>query len=99
MTQTTIAASELRALLEAGQRVTIVDIRRANDRDWTIPGATEVDAYDAVNAGQLGALSSVALESNPVVTVCGVGRTAGRATELLRAQGVNALTLEGGMQA
>ena len=99
MTRTTIAASELRALLEAGKGVTVVDIRRLNDRDWTIPGAIEVDAYDAVNAGSLGALSAATLESTPVVTVCGVGRTAGRATELLRAQGVNALTLEGGMQA
>jgi glyoxylase-like metal-dependent hydrolase (beta-lactamase superfamily II)/rhodanese-related sulfurtransferase len=99
VTRTTIATSELRALLEAGKGVTVVDIRRVTDRDWTIPGAIEVDAYDAVNAGSLGALSAVALESNPVVTVCGVGRTAGRATELLRARGINALTLEGGMQA
>jgi glyoxylase-like metal-dependent hydrolase (beta-lactamase superfamily II) len=34
----------------------------------------------------------------PVVTVCGVGRTAAIATHLLRANGVEALTLDGGMR-
>jgi len=38
------------------------------------------------------------LPPGPVVTVCGVGRTAAIATNLLRANGVEALTLDGGMR-
>jgi len=77
----------------------IVDIRRPGDREWTIPGSVAVDAYDAVSAGQLGALADLAFDSRPAVLVCGRGGTARRATELLRAQGIDALTLEGGMHA
>jgi glyoxylase-like metal-dependent hydrolase (beta-lactamase superfamily II)/rhodanese-related sulfurtransferase len=99
VTQASISASDLRTLLEQGRPVRIIDIRRADDREWTIPGSVTVDAYDAVNAGRLGGLGDVAFDSRPAVMVCGRGHTARRATELLRAQGVDALTLEGGMQA
>lgn len=99
MNQAGISASDLRTLLEQGRPVRIIDIRRADDREWTIPGSVAVDAYDAVNAGRLGALGDVAFDSRPCVMVCGRGRVARRATELLRSQGVDALTLEGGMQA
>jgi glyoxylase-like metal-dependent hydrolase (beta-lactamase superfamily II) len=94
-----ISALELRALLEHGGAVRVIDIRPAGDREWTIPGSIAVDAYDAVNAGQLGALEAVAFDSRPAVMVCGRGQTAKRATQLLRARGVDALTLEGGMRA
>jgi len=77
----------------------VVDIRSAADREWSIPGAVQIDAYDAVNSGSLGPLAQVAFPPGPVVTVCGVGRTARAATELLRAIGVEALTLDGGIQA
>lgn len=99
MTHASISASDLRNLLEQGRPVRIIDIRRADDREWTIPGSLAVDAYDAVNAGGLGALGDVAFDSVPAVVVCGRGLTAKRAADLLRAQGVDALTLEGGMQA
>jgi len=99
MTPAAISASELQTLLEQGRPLTIVDIRRPDDREWTIPGSVAVDAYDAVNAGQLGALADLAFDPRPLVMVCGRGGTARRAAELLRAQGVDALTLEGGMHA
>jgi len=99
MTRTSMSASELRALLEQGRPVQIIDIRRNDDRDWMIPGSDAVDAYDAVNAGQLGGLGDVVFDSRPAVVVCGHGQTARRATELLRARGVHALSLEGGMHA
>jgi glyoxylase-like metal-dependent hydrolase (beta-lactamase superfamily II) len=99
MTQASISASDLRTLLEQGRPVRIIDIRRADDREWTIPGSVAVDAYDAINAGRLGALGDVAFDSRPAVMVCGRGQTARHATELLRAQGVEAFTLEGGMHA
>jgi glyoxylase-like metal-dependent hydrolase (beta-lactamase superfamily II) len=99
MTSAAISASDLRTLLEQGRPLTIVDIRRPDDREWTIPGSVAIDAYDAVNAGQLGALADLAFDARPAVMVCGRGGTARRAAELLRAQGVDALTLDGGMHA
>jgi len=77
----------------------VVDIRTAADREWSIPGSVQIDAYDAVNLGSLGPLAQVAFPPGPVVTVCGAGRTAAAATELLRAMGVEALTLDGGIHA
>ena len=79
--------------------MTVVDIRTAADREWSIPGSVQIDAYDAVNLGSLGPLAQVAFPPGPVVTVCGAGRTAAAATELLRAMGVEALTLDGGIHA
>ena len=73
MTPATISASELRTLLEQGRPLTIVDIRRPDDREWTIPGSVTVDAYDAVNAGQLGAVAELIFDSRPAVMVCGRG--------------------------
>lgn len=99
MTQSTVSAAELRNLLDEHRPATILDVRRPDEREWTIPGSLWIDATDAVNAGELGPLSDVTFESQPVITVCAAGNTAGRATALLRAKGVNALTLEGGMQA
>lgn len=99
MTQTSLSVAELQVFLELGRPVTVLDIRRPDDREWTIPGSIAVDAYDAVNSGHLGALSEVTFKDVPVITVCGAGKTAGRAAELLRARGVYALTLDGGMRA
>ena len=99
MTSPNIAAADLRGMLEDGRPVTVLDIRRPDEREWTIPGSLAVDAYDAVNSGELGALAKVEFDVQPVVTVCGAGRAASRATELLRAKGIDALTLEGGMRA
>jgi len=94
-----ISVKELQALLAAGQPVTVVDIRTPADRDWSIPGSVHVDAYDAVKSGSLGPLANLEFPTGPVVTVCGTGNAATAATALLRATGVQAMTLEGGMRA
>ena len=99
MPANSISTGELRELLATGQPVTVVDIRRPADRDWSIPGSVQVDAYDTVKSGSLGPLADLDFPSSPVVTVCEAGRTAATATHLLRARGVEALTLEGGMRA
>ena len=99
MPDNSISTEELRELLATGQPVTVVDIRTPADREWWIPGSVPVDAYDAVKSGGLGSLAGLDLGSGRVVTVCGAGRTAATATELLRARGVHAVTLEGGMRA
>jgi glyoxylase-like metal-dependent hydrolase (beta-lactamase superfamily II) len=99
MTANSVSTKELQELLAAGQRVTVVDIRTPADREWSIPGSLQVDAYDAVKSGSLGPLAGLDLGPGPVVTVCGVGTTAAKATALLRAEGVEAVTLDGGMRA
>ncbi|BAS29200.1 rhodanese-like domain-containing protein [Limnochorda pilosa] len=71
-----IRAEDLRAMLERGEPVTVLDIRRSADREWTIPGSVHVDAYDALNAGDGKVLDTVDLPTDrPVVTVCGRGGT------------------------
>lgn len=97
----TIAVDTLRAWLEEQQPVTILDVRpRPDYAEWCIPGSIHIDAYDALKAHDPAALSGVELPTDqPVVTVCGVGRTSQIAAEQLQARGVRALSLEGGMQA
>jgi rhodanese-related sulfurtransferase len=76
--RTTISVDALRELLDRGERVSVLDIRRAEARaEWAIPGSLHVDAYDALRAGDPNALADVNLsEDTPVVTVCNVGRPA-----------------------
>ncbi len=93
------SVGELQELLAAGLPVTVVDVRSRADLDWAIPGSVHVDAYDDLKAGHLGPLAELKLPRGPVVMVCGMGHTAAIATDLLRARGVDASTLEGGMQA
>src|SRR5256886_13674037 len=93
-----ISVRELQGLLAAGRPVTVIDLRSPSDVDWEIPGSIHVHAYDDLHSGRLGPLAELRLAQGPVVTVCGVGRTATIATQLLRAHGVEALTLDGGMR-
>ena len=93
------SVAALQDLLTAGLPVTIVDVRSTSEVDWKIPGSIHIDAYDALQSGRLGPLAELALPPGPVVTVCGVGRTAAIATALFRGKGVEALTLDGGMRA
>ena len=99
MTAERTMVSELQELLAADRPVTVLDVRPLADVDWAIPGSIHVDAYDALNAGHLGPLADLNLPPGPVVTVCGMGHTAAIAADLLRARGVQASTLEGGMRA
>ena len=96
-----ISVEELRDQMERGMPVTVVDIRTSADRDdWWITGSLHVDAYAALKAGEEGLLGGVDLPVETlVVTVCGLGKTAALATQHLRARGLNALTLDGGMRA
>src|SRR6266571_864212 len=98
MTADRISVGELQELLAAGRPVTVLDVRSPSDVDWEIPSAIHVDAYADLQSGRLGPLAELSLAQGPVVTVCGVGRTAAIATELLRANGVETLTLDGGMR-
>ena len=101
MGQTVIEVEALRRMLDQGQPVTVLDIRRSRDRDeWAIPGSIHVDIYDAVKAGNSRMLESVELPSDrPIVTVCNEGVTSLIAAQQLRARGLEARSLAGGMQA
>jgi len=101
MTQTTINADTLRELLDRGEPVTVLDVRRAADHsEWSIPGSLHADVYDALRSGDPDALADVDLPGEiPVVTVCNAGKTSRLAAERVRARGVRALSLEGGMKA
>lgn len=87
MPANSISTTELQELLSAGQPVAVVDIRSTADREWSIPGSLQIDAYDAVRSGSLGPLANLDFPTGPVVTVCGIGATAAKATALLRARG------------
>ena len=97
----TIDVDELRAMLEEHQSVTVLDIRKTEDRaEWSIPGSMHVDAYEALKAGDPGALADVAIPMDaPVVTICGAGKVSFTAMEQLRACGYDARSLTGGMKA
>jgi glyoxylase-like metal-dependent hydrolase (beta-lactamase superfamily II) len=97
----TIDVETLRAWLEEGRPVTVLDVRPAAERaEWAIPGSLHADAYDALKAQDPAALANVDVPSNgPVVTVCAAGKTSLIAAKQLAACGVEAMSLEGGMKA
>ncbi|MCC2630130.1 MAG: fold metallo-hydrolase [Thermomicrobiales bacterium] len=70
----TIDVDELRSMLAERQPVTVLDIRKAEDRaEWAIPGSLHIDAYEALKAGDPGALADAAISMDaPVVTICGL---------------------------
>jgi glyoxylase-like metal-dependent hydrolase (beta-lactamase superfamily II) len=97
----TIDAKTLRNWLEAGKPVVVLDVRAAADRaTWAIPGSLHIDAYDALKAHNAHALDGVPLPTDvPVVTVCNSGYASQIASKQLKARGIEARSLEGGMQA
>jgi glyoxylase-like metal-dependent hydrolase (beta-lactamase superfamily II) len=88
-------------MLEAHDPVTILDIRKAEDRaEWVIPGSLHIDAYEALKAGAPDALADAAIPTDtPVVTVCGAGKVSLVAMEQLTQRGYDARSLVGGMKA
>jgi glyoxylase-like metal-dependent hydrolase (beta-lactamase superfamily II) len=98
---TLVDVTELRAMLEAKQPVIVLDVRNATARaEWAIPGSLHFDAYEALKAGDPNSLHGLDLPFGaPIVTVCGAGKTSQVAAEQLRARGINARSLAGGMKA
>ena len=101
MTAPTIATEALRELLDQGTPVTVLDVRPVAERaEWAIPGSVHVDAYDALRRGDPTALADFhPTNGGRVVTVCAAGKTSMLAAERLRAHGLDAVSLEGGMRA
>src|SRR5207302_6228833 len=88
-------------LLERNTLVTVLDVRPAAERaEWAIPGSVHVAAYDALRRGDPTALADFhPTNGGRVVTVCAAGRTSMLAAERLRARGLDAVSLAGGMRA
>ena len=101
MTQQNIDARTLRDMLERGEQVAVVDVRKHKDHaEGSIPGSVNFDAYDALHAGDERAMEELKLpEGARVVTVCNRGHSSAIAAEQLRRQGYEAYSLEGGMEA
>src|SRR3989441_11350130 len=78
-----------------------LDVRPSAERaEWCIPGSVHADAYDALRRGDPTALADFhPTKGHPVVTVCAAGKTSMLAAERLRARGLDAVSLEGGMRA
>ena len=91
----------LRAWLEEGSLVTVLDIRAEEDRQqWSIPGSLHINAYDDLKAGRAGELELAEFpDDRRVVTVCNLGRMAAVAAERLQCRGIRATPLRGGMKA
>jgi glyoxylase-like metal-dependent hydrolase (beta-lactamase superfamily II)/rhodanese-related sulfurtransferase len=96
-----IDAETLRGWMEEGRPLTVLDVRPSEQRaEWSIPGSLHADVYEAIKAGDTGALRALNLpEGIPVVTVCAMGRTSSRAADMLAQSGMQAHSLSGGMQA
>ncbi|HEV8511142.1 MAG TPA: rhodanese-like domain-containing protein, partial [Gemmatimonadales bacterium] len=101
MTIPTMSRDELRQLLERGAPITVLDVRPADQRtEWCIPGSVHADAYDALRRGEPTALADFhPANGDRIVTVCAAGKTSMLAAERLRARGLDAVSLEGGMRA
>src|SRR5437879_11033125 len=101
MTIPTISIEELRQLLDRGAAVTVLDVRPAVERaEWAIPGSVHADAYQALRRRDPSALANFhPTNGDRIVTVCAAGKTSMLAAERLRARGLDAVSLEGGMRA
>lgn len=101
MTEKLISVKQLQDKLDKNERVFILDVRPAEERDeWKIAESAHVDAYSRLKAGDDTALDVVDVPSNStVVTVCAAGKTSLLASNLLRRKGIDAYSLEGGMKA
>ncbi|HWQ13175.1 MAG TPA: MBL fold metallo-hydrolase [Roseiflexaceae bacterium] len=97
----TVDVSTLQSWLAEGRPLTLLDVRPAAERaEWSIPGSLHVDAYERLQVGDPTALADVPLPPGvPVVTICAAGRTSLIAAAQLRARGLPALSLTGGMRA
>lgn len=98
-----VGVPELRAALEAGRPMQVLDVRPAEERaEWWIPQSQHLDVYDDLQRNQTGRLREGVRgwsRADPVVVVCAAGRTSLLAADALRQLGFQAYSLSGGMTA
>jgi len=97
-----ISSNELKAKLEAGHALEIVDIRETDAyHEWHIPGSTNVPVNNALKSRRDHALADRAgslPKDRPIVTVCRAGVISQRATAVLDSLGFDVVSLTGGMR-
>ena len=93
---------QLRAKLESGEPVSVVDIREAGEHAaWSILGSRNLAVYDALRRDHVEPLIDQAAalpRGAPVVTVCRMGVVSRKAAAVLRTLGFEATSLAGGMR-
>lgn len=101
MNEHTIDVVALQTMLQSGAPATLLDIRQTADfAEWRIPNSVHIAAIDALRTNEPNALKGLVLDKDkPIVTICGAGVMSEVATSQLRAQGYDAVSLSGGMQA
>ncbi|MGB9961922.1 MBL fold metallo-hydrolase [Halobacterium sp. MBLA0001] len=102
----TVSVRDLYNWLQADREVDVLDVRdRAEFDAWCVDGpgvtARHTPYMEVVAAGVSGDAASVVPDGlrEPVVVVCAVGEASAEVAESLRAEGVDAVNLEGGMDA
>ncbi len=89
-----VSAEELAGLLGTAHAPALVDVREADEFEaWAIPGARNVPLSSVESQ-----LATVA-QNRRVVVVCASGQRSARAVDALRAAGIDAVNLAGGMLA
>src|SRR5882762_10733893 len=96
-----IDVDALRDWLESGRPVTVLDIRPAIQREeWSIPGSLHVDAQTAMRPSAPATVGGIRVpQGQPVVAVCAQGKSSILAVRAMRENGIDALSLKGGMKA
>lgn len=90
----TIDAEELLRLIDTNEPVCVLDVREPDEfASWSIPGARNVPV------GELRRRRGELPRDRPVVSVCAVGIRAAKAADLLAADGLDVVVLDGGMDA
>jgi rhodanese-related sulfurtransferase len=96
-----ITADELKRRLEAGEDITLVDIRPEEDYEAeTIEGSQNLPLREAMLDGDLETVQEYLDElpdDEEVVTFCDAGVTSGQTAEMLSEQGHDAKALDGGL--
>ncbi len=79
MAQGSIDAKTLRDMLESGERVTVVDVRKGKDHaEGSIPGSVNFDAYDALHAGDRRAMEGLECRRVSEWSPCAIAATLAR---------------------
>lgn len=98
----TINAADLKAKIESGEPIEIVDIREPDEyAGWHIQGSRNLPVYDALKRADDGPLRESAGDlprDRTIVTVCRAGIVARSAAEVLASLGYDAASLDGGIR-
>lgn len=98
-TKMTITVDELKALIDNNSPVFILDVRPKTGREKPeIGGTVFADVYEQLKSHQKNVFSNIDLPNNvPIVAYCGAGGASMIAAEQLRENGIEAYSLEGGL--